>query len=164
MDRIRSLKYRIMIPTPRPSSKKKSGGGAWEALAEVASWGANAYLKYQQKKELSRKLDAMYPQIYDAMKEHTGVLVIVQYQQWKVPYPSGDNSPEILSIIIGPAASNLHSAYRRWRQGSKILQGPGKNKVLGPEACIWFTRDLSSEELKDRLNATREEKFWKPAP
>ena len=164
MGRIRDLKYRVRIVNHDELKGKSSGrGGVLGALADALNAGVNGVFNMPQEMKLNKKLDEMYPQIYEAMKDHTGVLVVAQYQQWKAPDASGNNPLQLLSVMLGPAASNLQSAFRRWQHQPKLMQGPDRGMVYGPIACYWFTRDLSFEELKSELDKPREKEYWKPA-
>jgi hypothetical protein len=78
-------------------------------------------------------------------------LVVVQYQQWKAGEP-GFNPPELLSVMLGPASSNLPSAIRAWEAKPKLMQMPtAKGKVLDPRNYLWFIEDKTQ---KDGLKKT----------
>ncbi len=166
MGRIKNLKYTISVPMPGAAMKKKSGGKVVGAAANALNSGVNGLFNCGVKNELKQKLEEMYPAIYDAMKDHTGVLVVVQFQQWKSQNAAGNNPPQLLSVIIGPAASNRQSAFRKHKMRERmpaIKQSPGAGMVYGPSEFLWFTRDLSKAELQQRLNETQEKEQWKPA-
>jgi hypothetical protein len=164
LGRIRDLKYRVRIVRYDDlKGKSASNGEVLGALAKALNIGVNGVFNMSQEMKLSKKLNEMYPQIYDAMKDHTGVLVVVRYQQWKTPDAAGNNPLQLLSVMLGPSASNFQSAFRQWQNQPKLMQGPDKGMVYGPIACYWFTRYLSFEELKSELNKPREKEYWKPA-
>jgi hypothetical protein len=101
---IRDLEYTMWFPNVRTTCK--SGGKTIGALANALSTGMNGLFRFSQELKLKKKLDEMYPQIFDAMQDHTGVLVIVIYQQWKSADPAY-NPPEILSIRRKSIGSRL---------------------------------------------------------
>ena len=137
-----------------------------EAAVEVLSWIASQALGASQKLALKRKLNDIYPQIKDKIQNHTGVLVIAQYQKWKYASPD-NNPPQLLSVSAGPVASNRQSAYRKWRQiemGPKLRQGPQDGMIYGPIQFLWFTRIIPDADLKEQIEEKKDTTYWKSAP
>jgi hypothetical protein len=143
--KLKDLTYTVSFPRG-PVFRKGSGRGkAVGALADGFGMVINGAFNIGVKRNVDKKLEKMYPDIKKALENHTGLMVVVQYQRWKDGNPKF-NQPELLSIMIGPAASNLPSAIRKWEQSSKILQGPREGKVLGPRNYLWFTKDSTKKE------------------
>jgi hypothetical protein len=165
--KFKDLKYTVSYPKPlKPLGTKGKRVGA---LADAMNFGVNKLSKLGLQNQIDRKLEKMYLDIRKAMKNHTGVLVVVQYQKWKSPDPAGNNPLQLLSIIIGPPASNRQSASRQYMRMEKmpmIKQGPDIGMVYGPKAFLWFTRDLTKKEQREeqeRINKTEGELYWKSA-
>ncbi len=139
------------------------------ALADAINFGVNKLSELGLKHQVEKKLEKMYTDIRKAMKNHTGVLVVVQYQQWKSPDAAGNNPLQLLSITIGPPASNRQSAARQYMRLEKlttIKQGPDRGMVYGPKEFLWFTRNLTKKEQREeqeRINKTQGELYWKSA-
>lgn len=165
--KLKDLKYTVSYPQPLKPLRTK--GKRVGALADAMNFGVNKLSKLGLQNQIDKKLEKMYPDILKTMKNHTGVLVVVQYQKWKSPDAAGNNPLQLLSISIGPPASNRQSATRQnMRMGKmhRIKQGPGSGMVYGPKAYLWFTRDLTTKEQKEeqeRINKTEGELYWKSA-
>lgn len=123
------------------SGRGKAVGAAANGLAKVTNFVHQTGVR----RNLDKKLEEMYPDIKKAMANHTGVMVVVQYQQAKAGHPDF-NPPELLAVMLGPAASNLPSAKRKWEQASKIVRGPDDGMTFGPRAYLWFTEDIAKKE------------------
>lgn len=169
MGKYKDLTYTIGYSKSGVTPRKSSGDNPWAALAETLVWFQDFINKDMEKQKLEEQLDSMYPDIFKAIGEYNGVLVIVKYQKWRTHYPSGHNPLKVLSIIIGPPASNRQSAFRKYRMKERvpmIKQAPDKNMVYGPEAFLWFTKGRSNtkkEEPLKRVDEIKEKKYWKPA-
>lgn len=165
--KLKDLKYTVSHPQPLKPPRKK--GERIGALADAINFGVNKLSKLGLQSQIDKKLEKMYPDIRKAMNNHTGVLVIVQYQKWASPDAAGNNPLQLLSIIIGPPASNRQSASRQYMRIEKmpmIKQGPGNRMVYGPKAFLWFRRDLTKKEQieeQERINKTEGERYWKSA-
>ena len=73
MGRIRDLKYRVgIVHYDDLKGKSASNGEVLGALAKALNVGVNGVFKMSQEMKLNKKLNEMYPQIYEAMKDHTG--------------------------------------------------------------------------------------------
>lgn len=160
--KIKDLRYTISFPKGRTGYGHKMAeerGKTVGAVADAFNWVVNAPFKGGVELELKRKLNEMYPDIYKAIGNHTGVLVIVQYQQWKEQNGAGNNPLQLLYVIIGPAGSNVHYAYRAWCQKPKLTPTPGTRMVLGPKKLLWFEKSLSIEEKINRA-LEQEKQSW----
>jgi len=169
LGKFKDLNYTIGYSKSGSVPRKSSGDNPWAALAETLVWFQDLFNKEMEKQELEKQLDSMYPDIFKAMRDHTGVLVIVKFQKWKTPYPSGHNPLKVLVIVTGPPASNRQSAVRKYRMKERvpmIKQGPAKNMVYGPEAFLWFTKGRSTSKKEGplkRMDEKKEKRFWKSA-
>lgn len=169
MGKYKDLNYTIGYSKPMRTPRKSAGDNPWAALSEALLWVQDFFNKDMEKQKLEKQLDSMYPDIFKAMGDHNGVLVIVRFQKWKVPYPSGHNPLKVLSIFIGPSASNRISAVRKYRMKERtplIKQAPDDDMVYGPEAFLWFTKGRSTSEKEDPLKGLdehKEKQYWKPA-
>ncbi|MGD9366925.1 MAG: hypothetical protein PVH87_14595 [Desulfobacteraceae bacterium] len=143
--KLKDLKYIVVLPQRRAFRKGAERGKFIDAAGDGFAMFMNGAFNIAVKRNVDRKLEEMYPDIKKTLVNHTGVMVVVQYQQWKAGNPEF-NPPELLSIMIGPAASNLPSAIRRWEQMSKLMQGPDDGKVFGPRNYLWFTKDSGKKE------------------
>jgi hypothetical protein len=153
--RFRDLKYTVSF---------KGGGGPYghrtvEGRGKVVGSFVDAgssLIKFAHdfgvERNVNKRLEEIYPKIKRALENHTGVLVVVQYQIWEFADPDF-NPPELLSVMLGPAASNLPSAIRKWEQKSKLVQGPSEGKVFGPQKYLWFTQDLKNKDELKRTEA-----------
>lgn len=169
MEKLHDLQYTVSILMSEDTMKKHHGGGAsknrLEAVLDAFTWFAKTTLGYSKDAAVRNRLNELYPKIKEKMENHSGVLVIVQYQKWKYADP-GNNPPQLLSVHIGPAASNRHSAFRKWKQLQKMPQlkpGPDDGMVFGPTEMIWFTRVKSKDADQKELNEKQEIQYWKPA-
>lgn len=145
---LRDLKYTVSFPQSGGSYGHRTVSGRGKVVGSFVDAGSSL-MKFAHKigveRNVNKKLEEMYPKIKKALENHTGVMVVVQYQKWKIADPDF-NPPELLSVMLGPAASNLPSAIRQWEQKSKLVQGPGDGKVFGPHNYLWFTQDLTNKE------------------
>jgi hypothetical protein len=171
LEKLRDLQYKTWTPMSEDTLKVYHDGSGpcenrIEAAVEVLSWIGSHALGFSQKTALKRKLDELYPKIRDKIQKHTGVLVVVQYQKWKYANPS-NNPPQLLSVSVGPAASNGQSAFRKWRQiemGPTLKQGPKDGMIYGPIQLLWLTRITPDTGLKDQKDQNKETTYWKSAP
>lgn len=171
MEKLRDLQYKTWSPMSEDTMKiNHSGSGPCknrvEAAVEVLSWIASQALGTSQKLALRTKLNNIYPQIKDKIQNHTGVLVVAQYQKWKYANPN-NNPPQLLSVSVGPAASNRQSAYRKWRQiemGPTLRQGPQDGMVYGFVQFLWFTIIIPDAGLEEQIDQKKETTYWKSAP
>ncbi len=165
--KLNDLKYTVSYPKPIKSLATK--GKKIGALADAMNFGVNKLYNLGLKNQIDRELEKMYLDILKAMRNHTGVLVVVQYQECKTPDPAGNNPLKLLSIIIGPPASNRQSASRQYMRMEKmpmIKQGPDSGMVYGPKSFLWFTRDLTKKEQREeqkRINKKEGELYWESA-
>jgi hypothetical protein len=141
---LKDLKYTVVVPRSRGFRKGSGRGKRVGAVADGFSIVTNFFHDIGLQRNVDKKLEKMEPDIKKAMGNHTGILVVVQYQQWEADNPDFPR-PELLSIIIGPAASNTPSAIRRWEQKCKLMQGPDKGKVVS-DNYLWFTEDKSKKD------------------
>jgi hypothetical protein len=132
------------------------------AVADGVNWIVNKGFSFGVKRQVNKKIDEMYPDIYKAIGDHTGVLVIVQYQQWREQNGAENNPLQLLYVSIGPAGSNVHYTYRAWCHKPKLIPSPGKRMVLGPTELRWFTKILSTEE-KIKRALELEKQYWESA-
>lgn len=143
--KLKDLTYTVSFPQG-PTFRKGSGRSkAFGAAADFAQMITISAFDFGVKRRVDKKLREMYPAIKNALGNHTGVMVVVQYHQDKAGAPDF-NPPKMLSVMIGPAASNLLSAIRKWEQSSKLMQGPGEGMVLGPRKYLWFRKDSEKRE------------------
>jgi hypothetical protein len=146
--RFRDLTYTVSIPQGDGGYGHRTVSERGKVVGSVVDAGSSL-IKFAHKigveRNVNNKIEELYPNIKKALENHTGVIVIVQYQIWKIADPDF-NPPELLSVMLGPAASNLPSAIRQWEQTSKLVQGPTDGKVFGPHKYLWFTRDLTNKE------------------
>jgi len=57
------------------------------------NWGVNKVFDIRMDSTVDNNLDELYPDIHKAMDGYSGVLVIIQYQQWEVKNEAG-NRPQ----------------------------------------------------------------------
>ncbi len=169
MGNYKDLNYTIGYSKPGAVPRKSSGDNPWAALSETLLWVQDFFTKDMEKQKLEKQLDSIYPDIFRAMGDYNGVLVIVRFQKWRTPYPSEHNPLKVLSIFIGPPASNRQSAVRKYRMKERlpmIKQAPDDNMVYGPEAFLWFSKGRPTQDKEKslkRVDDNKEKKYWKPA-
>jgi hypothetical protein len=169
LGKLKDLKYTIGYSKSGAVPRKSSGDNPWAALSETLLWVQDFFIKDLEKQKIEKKLDSMYPDIFKAMGDYNGVLVIIRFHKWRIPYPSGHNPHKVLSIFIGPAASNQQSAVRKYRMKESIpmiKQAPDDKMIYGPEAFLWFSKGSSTsdkEEPLKRLGENKEKQHWKSA-
>lgn len=171
MEKFNDLQYTVSTLMSEATMKKKHGGGPVgsriEALAEAMKWLADASFGFAQERILKKKMEEIYPHIIRNMKDYTGILVIAQYQQWASPNAAGSNPPELLSLRIGPAASNRKSAIRKFvlmERGHNLKQSPSPGMVYGPVKFIWLTKISPNEKPEKQTIKKQEKQYWKAAP
>jgi hypothetical protein len=158
--RLKDLKYTVSFAGASGaygyntiSGRGKVVGAAAKGLAKVT----NFVHQIGVKRNVDKKLEEMYPDIRKAMRNHTGVMVVIQYQQAKAGHPDF-NPPELLAVMLGPSASNLPSAIRKWEQASKIVRGPDDRMIFGPCSYLWFTEDPAKKESMKKTELLNLEK------
>ena len=169
MEELNDLRYTVSTLMSGETLKKHHGGGPCknrlEAAIDTLSWIAKTTLGFSQDFAVRNRLNELYPRIKEKMKNYNGVLVIVQYQKWKYADP-GNNPPQLLSVIIGPAATNRLSAFRKWNQLQRLpqlKQGPDNGMVYGPTEIIWFTRVKPNGDAEKKPYEKQERQYWRPA-
>ncbi len=166
MGKYKDLKYTVSFPMPKKTVRKEGGGNRYAAAAEALIWGINKVFDTQVDTTVDEKLDELYPDIHKAMKGYNGVLVIIQYQQWELKNEAGNRPQFFLDIFIGPPASNIQSAFRKYKMKERvptIKQAPRAGMVYGTKAFVWFTRLPSHEGTKNLRTDKKEKEYWKPA-
>lgn len=152
--KFKDLNYTVTFPNGSVGYGHRSVKGRGKTLGaggDALNWVTNTANTFALKRNVDREIGKIYLKIKKLLENHTGVLVVVQYQQWKDGEP-GFNPPELLSVMLGPASSNLPSAIRAWENQPKLMQMPTvKGKVLGPRNYLWFIEDKTQ---KDGLKKT----------
>lgn len=152
--KFKDLKYTVTSPKGSVGYAHRSVKGRGKTVGagvDAGAWAVNFAHNIVVKKNVDREIEKIYPKMKKLLENHTGVLVVVQYQQWKAGEP-GFNPPELLSVMLGPASSNLISATRAWENKPKLMQMPTvKGKVLGPRNYLWF---IEEKTQKDGLKKT----------
>lgn len=150
--KFKDLKYTVTSPKGNAGYGHRSVEGRGKTIGagvDAVALGVNFTYDFFLQRNVDKEIEKIYPKMKKLLENHTGVMVVVQYQQWKAK-PS--HCPDLLSVMLGPASSNFKSAIRAWENKPKLMQMPTvKGRVLGPRNYLWFIEDKTQ---KDGLKKT----------
>jgi hypothetical protein len=127
------------------------------AAVDAYAWVADKLYDKSMQYIIDAELEKMYPKMKKTLEINTGVMVVLQYQ---VPRDADSRQYELLSVMLGPGASNLQSAIRKWNQSPRYVKAPTDHTkwVYGSQEYLWFTEDKiknNSQKKTDAVNKTK---------
>lgn len=145
--RYRDLKYRYECSSAKLGGGHRTVKGRGKKLGagvDGFAWFSQKIFDASMEVEVDARIEKHYPEMKKILKNHTGVLVVLQYE---ISKNADFKDCRLLSVMLGDGASNFRSALRKWQQSAHFIKAPTDWLMqYGPQEYLWFIEDKNEKD------------------